>query len=871
MFFDNPFSEQIWRENYQYGNETIEDTMARLANTIMAGEDGVYRDQLYLALINRRISFGGRIVANVGTHYKNTSNFNCYGAQRAIKPVDSIANIYQDLTNAAHILKTEGGIGFDFSHLRPQGTFIKGIGVGTPGVTKFMELYDKSSEIMTQGHPGGEYTQVPSDVNPKRRVRKGAMMGMLHISHPEILRFIKAKNIPNVLTKFNMSVIVTDKFMKALSKNADWELWFPDINWKDYDKHWNGDFDLWESNDFPRKVYETIPARDLWDILMESMYKRNEPGIWFKDAANRYNNLWYHGKVSTTNPCGEIGMIGDAGHAKGLDHIGDICNLGHHNMTQYVSVDEESGYPKFDMELFRQDNSILVRALDNLIDISGYPLEGLKNAALLRRKIGVGVLGYGSMLYMLGLRYGSQDANTFTTMLLTYKSRNEYKISAGLATEKGAFPLCDMAKIWKEGYLANGPLANDVFIEEWKRQGIFKNGLRNAQLSTCAPTGNTGVFMGLVSGGMEPVFEQEYYRWVIETHRWKWYAKKYKLDFPDFVNGDYSPTKSFKKVKLGDEEVLMTEDGNFMLDPNHGFRERIYCEDYGYAWAKKNLPNFEELKERGIFVSAHELDVSEHLSPFIIFSQYVDNSVSKTVNLHRDYPLDDYKGLWERLWVEGVRGITTYREGTTAAVLETKAQSEERTKSAKKQIREFLKNFDGHENGEVFKEVSLPDEYPARGFIIKSEGRKWYLHICFKDKQMTAPFAIFASTNSREKNVWAEEAVEVMETLARSHGIPEERIVETQEKAAVQSNVDKICRMVGLLCRHNVPIIETIKALDTVNVGVGSFVYHIKKFLMRFVQDENLQEFLGACPECGGKLRMAEGCINCVDCGHSKC
>lgn len=300
-FFVNDFQRQVWEDNYQNQNETIENTQHRLADTIYKDDNEVHRLNAYSALMARRLFFGGRVTANTGTGVQNVHSFNCYAAQRATKPVDSIKNIFTDVHNAAEILKTEGGIGFNFNHIRPKGTLIKGVGVGTPGVCAFMEIYDKSAEIITRG--SSEDVIQAGDSATKKKIRKGAQMGMLHIRHPESPDFILAKSVPNMLTKFNMSVIIPDSFMQAVENDENWDFWFPDIHFEKYDEEWNGDFEEWEEKGYPKVIYDTKPAREVWDLIIENTFRRNEPGLYFIDNANRYNNLIYYQKITGTNPC----------------------------------------------------------------------------------------------------------------------------------------------------------------------------------------------------------------------------------------------------------------------------------------------------------------------------------------------------------------------------------------------------------------------------------------------------------------------------------------------------------------------------------------------------------------------------------------
>jgi ribonucleoside-diphosphate reductase alpha chain len=876
-YFVNETQKEIWEKNYRYKDESIEGTISRLIRTIYASEDPGIAQEAYVAMANKRLFFGGRVMANVGTDLKHVFPFNCYAAQRSVKPVDSIKCIYQDLENAAHILKTEGGIGFNFNHLRPRGTYIKGVGVGTPGAISFMDLYNESADGITKGNDG-EIFQTHEDSVLKKKIRKGAQMAMLDCRHPDILEFITAKSVPGRLDRFNMSVIITDAFMTALENNEDHELWFPDVHAENYDVDWNGDFDDWEAAGNPKIVYKTMKAQELWDLIITNTYNRNEPGVYFIDNANRYNNLIYYQKVTGTNPCGEIAMLADGGvytdPKTGIvyEHLGDICNLGSLNLTGYYKPKYQSGsgfddrwrkFP-FDWDTFTDDVELLVRGLDNLIDISGYPLPELKNAAALRRKIGCGMMGYGSLLMMYGIRYGSKLAMEFTEELMRVYANAAYQASARIAAEKGSFILYDPARIFNGGFIKHSEVLSPDTIELIKR-----NGLRNSQLLMAAPTGTTAMLAGCQSGGIEPVFDREYSRWMICGEDKKKLLKD--MDYPDWEKGEWKQTKDFKYDMVGDTQVLISKCGTLMIDQSRGLTRRITVEDYGWAKLKElhSSEYIESLKADGKLACAQNLTATEHIEPFMLLSKYIDNSISKTVNLPHDYPIADFDALYQRLWKDGARGLTTYREGTMMAVLETKKETRDEKKDVAKEQKEFFDIWKEHERGDVvYDDVALPSEYPMQGFKIESEGKKWYLGLSFKDKKCTRPFAIFITTNNVEQSIIATGAIEQLYELADLEGIPAHIVDENDKKCAGQTNVNKIARTMSLLLRHNVKIEKIVKALDNIDIPIYSLVYRIKKFLMRYIDemDNGLE-----CPHCGDKIRLTEGCLICPGCGFSKC
>ena len=622
-FFVDEFAEEIWNDNYKANNDkNIQDTFKRIAYTIFSNDEEK-AENLLIKLLERKISLGGRVVANVGLDGLDVGFFNCYSIQRTKKPYDSLEGIYNDVLYAAKILKTEGGVGLDFSHIRPRGTFIKKIGVSTPGVVEYMRLFSKSAQLITQGDASDIVMQYIEGMPKKNKIRKGAQIGLLRIEHPDIEEFITGKQSSNNgLEFFNISVVVTDKFMKAVENDEEWDLWFPNIHFEKYDDEWDGDFDKWLDKNYPIVIYKTVKAKELWNKILDSMYNRAEPGLIFIDNANKYNNLLPLGmKYVATNPCGEIVMSSDTYEYNGVTMMGDICNLGHLNLVSFYR--KETG---FDWVEFENCSALLVETLDRLIDISKYPFEELKNAAVMRRKLGCGVLGYGSLLMMMGLPYGSTQANKFTKQILVNYLNNLYRASALLAKNKGTFPLYDDSVYEEGGYINNGYLTDEV------KEIIKQYGLRNSALSTTAPTGNTGIFMSVVSGGVEPVFSLEYSRWANVTHKvQKELDGKYV--YPKFWLGEFYETDDFKWTKQGDVDVLMSQDGKYLIDDSRGLVKKVMCVDYGYRWCQDNL-NEEEMNDfikRGVFRTALELSVGEHLFPFIIFSKVIDQTVSKCV------------------------------------------------------------------------------------------------------------------------------------------------------------------------------------------------------------------------------------------------
>jgi ribonucleoside-diphosphate reductase alpha chain len=385
---------------------------------------------------------------------------------------------------------------------------------------------------------------------------------------------------------------------------------------------------------------------------------------------------------------------------------------------------------------------------------------------------------------------------------------------------------------------------------------ILQFGLRNSALSAIAPNGTLAIVAGNVSGGLEPVFSTEYSRW-----------KRVESDmvaftYPNVQKGEWFETDYFKEMQIADESVLMSTDNQYRIDKNTGLCKKASVIDYGYKMA------CEYGKDE--FTTANALTINEHLDMLALFGKYIDQSCSKTINLPNDITFSEFKALYDNIHKLGIKGCTTYREGTSVAVLE--AEKKQKEVSIKKQHEEFLNAFKDHNNGDVvFQSVKLPEEYPAKGYILRSEGKKWYLHVCFKDQALTKPFAIFVNTNNREDNVVTFNALEKMEEIALSKGLNQDLVEETKRKYAYQKNPVKICRMLGLLLRHNIDVYTIVKGFNELGGAVpGTFVFRMKKFLGQFVQDHDIIGM--ACPDCHEKsIVFSEGCVRCTSCSWSKC
>ncbi len=568
-FFD-AFSQEVWESTYKDHSDTnVDDTMMRVAKFVASAEtedkQAEWTEKFYDLLSDFKVTAGGRIYANAGTDYGGTTLMNCFVSPRPASYVDSLPGILQDILNQTQTLKSEGGWGQNFSFIRPRGAFIRGVGVETPGAVKYMEIYDKTSDVITAG--SGRRSD---NTKAKGKIRKGAMMGCLDVWHPDIIEFITAKQQPGRLTKFNVSVNCTDQFMAKVlqvlemkANGADdeaikivdqWDLRYPDTNYERYDPEWQGDIKTWEEKGYPVTIFRTVSALWLWNLIMESTYNRAEPGVLFLDRANYFGPLNYLEHISATNPCGEQTLA-----------PGGVCNLGSLNLTQFINKDRTG----FDLSTIQKYVRYLVRFLDNINTLSGAPLPEYVESMRKKRRIGIGILGWGSSLFIIKVRLGSERAHELREQVMALIAREAYMSSIDLAVEKGMFELCVPEKH------AAGPFVNSLSLPQMYMEKLGHTGIRNSSLLSIQPTGNTSIFANVVSGGLEPVFMPEYVRTVIVSG----IPGGLEGQCPKWFEGEWNETDVFKFTKEGDEQILKgTFSGIvYKIDKNRGLTIEVTC------------------------------------------------------------------------------------------------------------------------------------------------------------------------------------------------------------------------------------------------------------------------------------------------------
>ena len=758
--FAAPIAEQIWDMKYRFKSAdgvpidlTVEDTWRRIARDLakVEADPDLWEERFYAALEDFKYLPAGRITAGAGTA-REVTLFNCF--VMGIIP-DTMAGIFDMLKEAALTMQQGGGIGYDFSTIRPRGAPVAGVAADASGPLSFMDVWDAMCRtIMSAGS------------------RRGAMMATMRCDHPDIEDFISAKSDPARLRNFNVSVLVTDAFMEAVKADGSWELKYGD------------------------KVYHTVQARDLWNRIMRATYDYAEPGVIFIDRINQMNNLAYCEEIAATNPCGE----------QPLPPYG-ACLLGSINLARLIT-DPFGDDAALDEAALSELVATAVRMMDNVVDTSRFPLPEQAEEARNKRRIGLGVTGLADALLMLGLRYGSDAAAEQTEAWLHSIARAAYLASVELAREKGAFPLFDAEK-----YLASGALQH---MDADVRDAIAKHGIRNALLTSIAPTGTISLYAGNVSSGIEPVFAYSYTRKVLQK--------------------DGSRTE---------EEVV-------------DYAVQMWRERFGDA----DLPEY--------FVNAQTLAPEDHVKMQAAAQPWIDSSISKTINCPEDISFDAFKDVYMQAYESGCKGCTTYRpndvtgsvlsvsEKTDAAPGEAAAQGAGETEA-------------GAEVVYMSEPLDRPQTLEGNTYKLKWPDSEHAIYLTINDIVINGhrrPFEVFINSKNMEHFAWTVALTRMISAVFRRGGdvsfVVEElkAVFDPRGGAWVQGKyIPSILAAIGgVLERHMI----SIGFLEGEGMGLKSDPQS---------QVVNLDAPRGKpCPSCGQfEMRMIEGCMTCAACGHSKC
>tara|TARA_R110002049_G_scaffold18884_9_gene71694 strand:+ start:5509 stop:7653 length:2145 start_codon:yes stop_codon:yes gene_type:complete len=612
-------------------DKTIDDTYTRVARALADVEPEGKREHYYkefLWALRSGAIPAGRIVSNAGAqeHKPATSTINCTVSGTV---GDSMDNILNKVHEAGLTLKAGCGIGYEFSTLRPKGAYVTGAGAYTSGPLSFMDIYDKM--CFTVSSAGG---------------RRGAQMGTFDVGHPDVMEFIRAKREDGRLRQFNLSLLVTDEFMQAVINEDEWKLAFP-ITEKELEQE---ELDLTDSSQFvwrewPEagnyvsngeglvacKIYKTMPAHRVWDLIMASTYDFAEPGFVLIDKVNEMNNNWFCENIRATNPCGE----------QPLPPYGS-CLLGSINLTRFV-VDPFTEKARFDWEAFGKVVRVFTRMLDNVVEINGLPLPQQRNEIQRKRRHGMGFLGLGSAIAMQRMRYGHADAVQFSEDVARELALAGWEEALDLAKEKGPAPIMtEQFEVTEEmlrkrpemkadGYQVGDRVPGRVLHARYSRymqriasiapelvEQLAEVGARFTHHSSIAPTGTISLSLANnASNGIEPSFAHHYFRNVIRQGK-----------------------KSKEKVDVFSFELL-------------AYRELIDKNAMPEGSAASNLPDY--------FVSADDISPKEHVDIQAAAQKWIDSSISKTANVPTDYAYEDFKDIYLYAYKQGLKGCTTFR------------------------------------------------------------------------------------------------------------------------------------------------------------------------------------------------------------------
>ena len=747
-----PISRQIWDAKYRFKtldgvpvDLTVEDSWRRVARTLAAAESepAAWQDRFYEALQDFRFLPAGRILSGAGTDRRVTL-FNCFVMGDI---ADDLGSIFNHLREAALTMQQGGGIGYDFSSLRPKGSPVQGVGADASGPLSFMDVWDSMCRtIMSAG------------------ARRGAMMATMRCDHPDIEAFIAAKREVGRLRNFNLSVLATDPFMAAVEADADWPLVFGG------------------------RVYKVIRARGLFDSITRATYDYAEPGVLFIDRINKRNNLHYCESIRSTNPCAE----------QPLPPYG-ACLLGSINLARLV-VAPFTPQARLDEVELEALVATAIRMMDNTIDVSGFPLEEQRQEAMAKRRIGLGLTGMADALAMCGVRYGTEHAAAIAGDWARRVNRAAYIASARLAKEKGAFPLYD-----RDQYLAGQTVRE---LDEDVRALIAEHGIRNALLTSIAPTGTISLVADNVSSGIEPVFALAYTRKVLQP------------------------------------------DGSRMEEEVSDYALRRFRAQFGPS---APLPSY--------FVTAQDLTPAEHVRMQAAVQRHVDSAISKTVNVPADISFEAFQEVYLDAYRSGCKGCTTYRPNSiTGSVLEVSAPA---VVAAPPPV---VAGPTPHElaargeklTGATYK-LRWPDSehamYVTINDVEEADGRR-------------VPFEIFVNSKNLEHYAWVVALTRMISAVFRRGG--EVAFVAEELKQVFDPRggqwasgryVPSLVAAIGdIIERHMIGtgFLETANAVlgvvePAADVVAGTHVGPL-------------------CPKCSQPGLMKEaGCLTCMHCGWSKC
>ncbi len=728
--------------------DTVEDwkgMLIRISDNISAG-DKVKAKRYY------KLMDSGLFLPNSPTLMNAGSDLQQLSACFVLPIEDSMESIFETVKNAALIHKSGGGTGFSFSRLREANSRVRSTNGVSSGPISFLKVYNAATDAVKQGG-----------------TRRGANMAILNVDHPQILDFITCKDDATQLTNFNLSVGLTEEFMRAVYQDEEYELVSPAT----------------------RKVKEKLKARDVFDLIVDMAYKNGEPGIVFLDRINKHNPTPELGAIESTNPCGEQPLLAY-----------EACNLGSINLSALV----DKG--KIDWDALKQAVRESVAFLDDVINASRFPLPEIDTMARGNRKIGLGVMGWADLLYQLKIPYASEKAIQLAEEVMEFIDYHAKQRSKELAQEKGSFPN------FPQSVYAEGKLIREKYKQDWNRliREIQSNGLRNATVSTIAPTGTISMILD-TSSGIEPQFSLVFTKHVMDGEQLLYVNKWFE--------------QALREAGLYSKSIL----------------EKVAAA--GSVQAIKEIPE----KLRKVFQTAHDISPEWHIRMQAAFQKYTDNAVSKTINFHREACRDDIRMAFEYAYQLGCKGLTVYRDGSRDNQVLQTAASQERKPGKEKKV--------------------APRNRPeiTQGITQKIETGCGHMYVTINSDEFGA-CEIFVQMGKVGGCASAQlEAIARLASLALRSNLKLESLVRQLKGIRCQSPMWNKGKMITS-CGDAVG-----QALDQYLAMNLNGNQQLSSITVKTSEPEEYgsQRMIANCPECGGSIEHLEGCLKCPSCGWSKC
>ncbi len=792
--FVNEVYESIWKDRYQKNGESYDNQLWRVAEFIATAEETkVYHwaAQFYGIMKARYFFPAGRTMSNAGIGKKLTLN-NCF-----VAPIvgNSMEQIFDAVKLGAMTHKAGGGIGYAFSNLAPNGYRTRNDAIAS-GPVSFMDVFNAQTATVQQGS------------------RRGANMGMLSVYHPDILEFIHAKSATEGrLNHFNLSVVVDDAFMRLVIGNGQVQL-----HWPIYDEKGN----KLPPAKWDKRFTKLVPARDIWNEIMQMAYDNGEPGVFYEDNANNRNPAWYVEKIVCSNPCSEY--LAGTINATDPSQYGGACNLGSLFLHNFVK-NPFTKQAHLDTEALRDTISIAVRMLDDIIDVNKFPDKIYENYQKGMRTIGIGITGLADMLAMLGMKYDSQEARDYVESLMQMITNAEYYASIQLAKEKGCFPLCEPDNHMRGNYVMDT-------LESTLVKDIAKYGIRNAKIQAVAPCGTISIVFGNnCSSGIEPIFSLSYDR----------------------------------KVKIGgqdDKDVKIVK----MMDYAYYLYHKL--KDEG-----KKL----DFDEHDIFPTALNMSVDDHVAMLAIISKYTDMSVSKTINVPTEASFDEVKDIYIQCWKKGIKGCTIFRpnairQGILITEDSNKSNNEGQTKSTILPRGSIIEPS----NDLIGKKRKIQTGCGSLHVLAFFDPIDGNLQEVYFNKGSTGGCANFMTGLSRMVSLLCRAGVDIMTIKDQLDSTGVCPSYATRKATHHDTSRGSCCPMAignALVEMYN----EMQSELDDKEDDtISSFKGLSNAFKKATTSVEELSKALSAiptelCPECGEPVMFEGGCKICKSCGWTKC